>query len=73
MLSDTRTYDPAGIAAYRALALLASAPHDRADLAYLQAAVLEPVRLRPTTRRCGFGQCAGPLAGSRVRLIELMQ
>jgi cytochrome P450 len=42
-------FDAAGIAAYRALARLASAPDARADLAYLQAAVLESVRLWPTT------------------------
>lgn len=46
-------FDAAGIAAYRALALLATAPDTSADthmdLAHLQAAVLESVRLWPTT------------------------
>jgi cytochrome P450 len=41
-------FDAAGIAAYRALALLAAGPPDR-DLPYLQASVLESVRLWPTT------------------------
>src|SRR2546429_3905402 len=43
-------FDAAGIAAYRALALLTAAatPTDR-DLPYLQAGVLESVRLWPTT------------------------
>jgi cytochrome P450 len=41
-------FDAAGIAAYRALALLAAGPADP-DLPYLQASVLESVRLWPTT------------------------
>src|SRR6266545_2662491 len=42
-------FDAAGIAAYRALALVAADPGASTDPAYLRAAVLESVRLWPTT------------------------
>jgi cytochrome P450 len=65
-------FDAAGIAAYRALLLLPAAPDARADLAYLQAAVLESLRLWPTTLvllRDSTGPVDGAPAGSAYVIV----